>query len=746
MFSAILIAASLHGVVHDPAGQPIAGASVAVANVRTVETAIDGTFRIDIPDGTYKVIVSRSGFQSVERQASSSAAIDITLMPRVAESIVVSGIRAEPETPVTKTDFDRQQIEKKYSQQDVPMLLRDAPSINAWAESGTGSSGYSYFTLRGISPTRINFTLDGVPLADSEDMGTYFVDFPDLAHSLQSIQIQRGVGTSTVGSPSFGGSVNLESIDLAQNEQTAARVAGGSFGTRFGTVGYQSGFLPGGFAVYTRVSANETDGFRESSGTSQRNIFVSAAKLGESSQIRITGFSGHERQHLSFYAADAGTLDTDLRANPLQPPERDSFGYDLANVQYLKSLAGGASLTASAYYQRGYGWYRLFDYGTPDLRQYGLDGMLIGSMVTYSRTRGALTANFGVHVNEFRREHTRDLIGGARDYYNYGTKGEANAFAKASIDTAPWHFYGDAQLRYTDFHYHGDVPIDPIHWTFFNPKLGVRRDLSSGASVYASAGVSTREPTRNDMFQGEDNASFAHDLHAVKPERLFDLESGIDSRTANASIKADVYAMEFRNEIASTGELSDIGLLLRRNVDRSYRRGIEVDATFDATPVLRFRTIANLSRNRIHTWTQFYDVYDADGNYVDSKPVTYHDVEPVLTPSVIVNQGVEYTPSPKFSAGLMGRYVGRSFLDNTDNPEFVTPRFFTLDGSASFAISGSTRLSLQANNILNNKRVFPNGYAYVFLTRERNQDTMSGTSYLFPQATRNFVVMLDFKL
>jgi iron complex outermembrane recepter protein len=746
LLSAILIAASLHGVVHDPAGQPIAGASVAIANGKTAVTAADGTFGIDVPDGTYAVTVSRAGFQSVDRKVPAGDAIDITLTPRIAESIVVSGIRAEPETPVTKTDFDHREIEKKYAQQDIPMLLRDAPSINAWAESGTGSSGYSYFTLRGISPTRINFTLDGVPLADSEDMGTYFVDFPDLAHSLQSIQIQRGVGTSTVGSPSFGGSVNLESVDLSQNEQMSARIAGGSYGTRYGTVGYQTGVLPGGFAVYSRVSANETDGFRESSGTSQRNVFVSAAKQNESSQIRITGFSGHERQHLSFYAADTATLDTNLRANPLQPPERDSFGYDLANLQYLKSLAGGASLTASAYYQRGYGWYRLFDYGTADLRQYGLDGMLIGSMVTYSRTQGALTTNFGVHVNEFRREHTRDLVSGPRDYYNYGTKGEANAFAKASIDTTPWHFFGDAQLRYTDFHYHGDVAIDPIHWTFFNPKLGVRRDLSSGASVYASAGVSTREPTRNDMFQGEDNASFAHDLHAVRPERLFDVESGVDYRSAKMSIKADVYAMEFRNEIASTGELSDIGLLLRRNVDRSYRRGVEVDAAFDVAPSLRLRTIANLSRNRIHTWTQFYDVYDADGNFIDSKPITYHDVEPVLTPSVIVNQGIEYTPSAKFSAAVMGRYVGRSFLDNTDNPEFVTPHFFTLDGNVSYAIAGSARVSLQANNVLSNKRVFPNGYAYVFLTRDKTQETMSGTSYLFPQATRNFVMMVDFKL
>ncbi len=742
-------AATLRGVVRDAALQPIAGASVAIAGLETVRTNADGAFGADAPEGTYDVTVSRSGFATLTRRVSTGTGVELTLVLKIEDSIVVSGIRAEAVTPVTKSDLDREEIEKDYHQQDVPLLLRETPSVNAWAESGAGDAGYSYISLRGVSPTRINFTLDGVPLADSEDMGTYFVDFPDLAHSLQSIQVQRGVGTSTVGTPSFGGSVNLKSIDLSPESTTSARIAGGSFGARFATVGYQTGTLPGGFAMYTRISANETDGFRENSGTAQRNIFVSAAKQYQSSQLRITGFSGHERQHLSFYAADAETLAADLRANPLRPEERDSFGYDLANLQYLRSLPGGASFTASAYYQRGYGWYRLYDDSASraDLRQYGLDGMLVGSMLTYSQTRGALTTNFGVHVNRFRREHTRDLVAGPRDYFNYGTKDEANAFAKASIDPEAWHLYGDAQLRYSDFSYHGDVGIAPIHWTFFNPKIGARRDLSARTSLYASAGLSTREPTRNDMFQGEDNASFAHDLHAVKPERLADFEGGIDYRASRLTVKADVYAMEFHDEIASTGELSDIGLLLRRNVDRSYRRGIEVDAAFDATPMLHLRTIASLSRNRIGTWTQFYDVYDSAGNYVDSKPVTYYNVEPVLTPSVIASEAVEYTPSPRFSSGLVARYVGRSFLDNTDNPDFVTPRFFTLDGSASVALGRATRLSLQVNNFLDNRRVFANGYSYVYLTRQPGgAESMSGTSYFFPQATRNFVVMLDLKL
>jgi len=701
------------GHVRDPFGRPIAGAVIAVANLRSTTTGVDGAFSIDVPPGRYRLNFSRPGFATETRQLKAGDYIAINLLPTLSETIVVSGIRAEETTPVTKTNIDRQEIERKYHQQDIPLLLPTAaPSINAWSESGAGNAGYSYITLRGVSQSRINITLDGVPLADSEDFGTYFVDFPDLAHSLQSIQVQRGVGTSTVGSPSFGGSVNLESIDLARTEQVQARVSAGSFGTRFGTVGYQSGALPGGFALYTRVSYNETDGFRDHSGTRQRNVFLSAARQGEISQIRFTGFSGHEDQNLSFYAADAETLRQNIRANPLQPEEKDSFGYDLGNVQYLRSLSNGGSLNASAYYQRGYGWYGLYNDG---LRQYGLDGMLFGGLVTYSESIRNFTTNYGVHVNRFEREHTRDLVGGARDYFNYGVKGEANAFAKVNWDVERWHLYGDAQVRYTDFHYHGDVDIDPISWTFFNPKIGARYRTSPRSSVYASAGVSTREPTRNDMFLGEDNPTVRHDLHAVRPERLVDYEAGIDYRSRNWTVAAALYAMEFRNEIAATGEISEIGLALRRNVDRSYRRGIEIDAAWQATPSLRLRTIGNASRASLSRWGD------------------QRNVEPLLTPSLILTEAVEFTPTSKFSAGILARHVSRSFLDNTNDDAFVTPSFFTLDGNVSVSL-GRPRLSLQINNLLNNDRVYPSGYRY------------GDTAYYFPQATRNFVVMLDFTL
>jgi iron complex outermembrane recepter protein len=666
-----------------------------------------------------------------------------TPAPTFTESIVVSAIRADEEVPVTKTDLPREEIEKEYTGQDVPLLLRDAPSINAHSESGVGGAGYSYITLRGVGASRINFTLDGVPLSDSEDMGAYFVDFPDLARSLESIQIQRGVGTSTFGTAAFAGSVNLESIALASESRTDATLGLGSYGNRQASVGWHSGALSNGFSFYTRLSYLENEGFRDNSATRQRNLFFSGSKLLGEGMLKLTGFSGHEDQQLSFYATDEATLEQDLRANPLRPEEEDSFGYDLAQLQYIRPLGSNSDMTASVYYQRGYGWYRLFDFGTDVLRQYGLDGMLLGSIVTFSRTSGAITTNYGVHVNRFRRDHTRDDVAAeSRDYANYGTKGEANAFAKVSYDAGRWHLYGDAQVRHAAFDYHGDVEVEGVDWTFFNPKVGARYDLNGRSSVYLSAGVSTREPARNDMFHGEDNPSVAYDLRAVKPERLLDFEAGWNYRRGSLDLAANLYAMEFRNEIASTGELSEIGLPLRRNVDRSSRRGLELDARWRALPTLHLRTTASLSRNRISEWTQFFDVYDEEGNWTGSRPVVYRDVEPLLTPSVILSQSADYTPTARLGLGVTARYVGRSYLDNTNDAGLDAPSFFLADANVSYAVTPQVRVTLQVNNLLDADRVYPSGYTYRYFSG----DVATGDAYYYPQATRNAVVLVDFDL
>jgi len=736
----ILLAATLSGTVKDTSGTPVHGATVSVANVRSITTDANGVFAIDLGDGTYALRVAHPGYDTEELKARAGDSVDVTLDPAFAETITVAGIRADAETPVTKSDLPREEIERRYHGQDVPLLLRDEPAVTAYSESGAGGTGYSYISLRGVGPSRINFTLDGVPLADSEDMGTYFADFPDLARSLESVQIQRGVGTSTVGTPSFGGSVNMQSIDLSQEQRIEATLGAGSFGGRQVSAAYQSGALASGLAFYTRVSYLENEGFRDNSAFRGRNVFLSGSKTLGDALLKVTGFSGHMGQQASYYATDAADIEKfGLRYNLLGPDEKDSFGYDLGQVQYIRPVGSNADMTASAYYQRGYGWFRLKS-SAGVLREYGLDGMLLGAIGTYSRTQGPMTLNAGVHVNRFKRDHTRDnLDADVRDYANYGVKGEANAFAKVSYDAGRWLLYGDAQVRRATFDYHGSIDIPSISWTFFNPKIGARYSVNPQSSVYVSAGTTTREPTRNDMFEGEDNLKGAIDPHAVRPERVVDIEAGWDFRSPRFELSANVYAMEFRNEIAATGEQSEIGTTLRKNVDRSFRRGIELDAAFQAAPALRLRTVANLSRNRIRDWTQFVDVYDEELNWQGSRAVTYQNVEPLLTPSVIVSQRLDYTPTARFSSGMVGRYVGRAYLDNTNSSALDTPAYFVADANVSYAVTNWARVSLQVNNVLDNDGIRPSGYSYPYFVGEE----LTGTAYYYPHATRNAVVLLD---
>jgi iron complex outermembrane receptor protein len=358
-------------------------------------------------------------------------------------------------------------------------------------------------------------------------------------------------------------------------------------------------------------------------------------------------------------------------------------------------------------------------------------------------------------MNDFESHHSRDIVGGPAEYVNRGFKNEVNSFAKLGYASGRWHHYGDVQVRWARFRYDGGVNIEPVGWTFFNPKVGTRFTLGRGASVYASVGRAGREPGRSDMLQGEDNPTVPYDLAAVKPEGVVNVEAGLELSRPGLSFQANVYSMEFRNEIAQTGELSDIGLPLRRNVDRSFRRGVEIDLTWQPWSALRLRHSATYSYNRIRSWTQFYDVYDAAGNWTASTSLAHTDVPPLLTPAVLMNLAADCTPVPWLTVGAAGRYVGTAHLDNTDSPVFTAPAFVGLDADASVALSrlvpfaagAAPRLRVQVTNVFDNRRMFPSGYSYQFFTLDAGgHQGPGGSRYYYPQATRSVFVMLDLRL
>ena len=749
---------TVSGTVRSASGAPLVGVAVSVdGGSPSATTDAAGTFRLRVAAGDHRLRVSHPGYGTVARPlpVTADVALDFRLDPvyRLSEDVVVQAIRADARAPVTKKDVDRTEIEQAYYGQEMPYLLKQAPSITQYSDTGMGA-GYAYIYLRGIQQTRINLTLDGVPLSEPEDSALYFVDFGDFASSVDSIQIQRGVGTSTVGAASYGGSINFASLEVKDRRELLGTAGIGSFDSNRGSLAFQSGRVGPGLAFYGRASYQGTDGFRDHSGVIQRSVFYGATRQGDRSFFKLFGFSGRESTQLAFLAVEKDVLEKDLRANPLSSAERDRFGQDFVQAQFTRALGDSSSLAVQGYYNGAGGWYRLWDGpAQATLLQYELDWHFFGGLVTLKRTRGRFSLTAGAHFNDFTSEHgQRDTGANLRNYTNHGHKNEANGFAKLGYDLGRWHLYGDGQLRWARFGYEGALDLGSVDWTFFNPKVGLRYDLTRALGVYASAGKATREPARSDMLAGEDNPTIRYDLRAVHPERVWDFEAGLDYRTPALSLQANAYAMEFKNEIALTGELSEIGLPLRRNVDRSHRRGLELDANWRLAPSLRLKGSANLSRNRIRTWTQFYDVYDAEGNYLESFGQVHRDVDPLLTPPFVGNLGAEWAPVKGLRVSAFGRYVAKAYLDNTRNETTTTPGFWNLDATAALDLGrwikvGQPRLRLQVNNVFDNRRMFASGYSYLYFTRDTGgAQTLTGTPYYYPLATRAVFLGLDLKL
>ena len=666
---------------------------------------------------------------------------------RLSEEVVVQAVRADERTPVTKTDIGRAAIDAANRGQEMPFLLAATPSVNVQSDSGA-AAGYAYFNVRGIGQTRLNVTLDGIPLQDPEDQALYFSNFGDFASVVDSVQVQRGVGSSSVGSASYGGSINFLSVSPGEKPSLQAQAGGGSWGTAHGTLALESGRV-GPYAFYGRYSAQTSDGFRDHSGADQRTLYYGATRQDERSLLKLFGFSGRTRTQLAFLATERAALEAEPRRNDLSPDERDDFGQDVAHLQYTRSLGAATTATAQAYYNGAQGWFRIKDAAGGELDQFGIDGHFVGLVLGATHRRGRLGLSWGAHANDFARDHFMDVVGGARAYLNTGLKNELSTFVKGTWDAGRARVWLDAQLRHARFEYRGNEPLGSVSWTFFNPKAGLRFDASPALALYASLGRMGREPARSDMLGGEDDATLPYDLRAVEPERLWDGEAGVELKRRSLVVRANLYAMEFDNEIALTGELSAIGLPLRRNVGRSHRRGVELEAAWSPAAAWRLAASASFSRNRIDAWRQAYDVYDEAGAWVDSVQRVHRDVAPLLSPGAILNGSLCWSPGSTASLAVSGRWVARAQLDNTGNPGFRTPSFFSLDAQASLSLErlvrrGAPRLRLQAQNLLDDARLWPGGYSYLYLARDASgRDALQGSAYYYPLATRSVFLTLD---
>lgn len=648
---------------------------------------------------------------------------------RTLERVTVTAIRGSGSAPISSKMVDRDEIESRYFGQDVPQVLQAAPSVTSYAETGT-YWGYSYLRLRGIDQSRINLTLDGIPLNDPEDQVLYFADFPDLANSVQSVQIQRGTGTSSTGTASYAGSINFETIPLASGERGGElQVGGGSFGARRASAEYQTGLLPSRFAAYARVSAQEVNGYRHHSGLEGRSAFLSAGWFGDRDILKVTATAGLFADTLSYLAVPEGELATDRRINPLLPTELDRFGEQLGALSYTRLLGDASSWATTVYRISASGNYDVAI--APDLWNFNLDFVWYGVTSTWRWSRDRVRVDAGVNANSYARDHytfVRPDFSAAL-YRNTGHKQDASGFAKVGYDAGRLSLFGDLQLRWARFRYSPDaesgITARAIDWRFANPKVGAAFRLTTPLSLYASYGINGREPARSDMFAGFDNldtsnADFVGRLDRVHPERAHDLEAGVTFLGSSLALTANAFGMWFRDEILPIGELSYIGTPLRKNVRASRRAGLELDATYRGVPRLLLTGNATLMRGNI------------DGYTDDATGTTYDDVEPLLTPRALVRHGAELRLGTALRVGVDGRYTSRSFLRNTGERRFMLPASYVVDATLAFRPriwNGRHELLVQGNNLGNSLR-YASGYS-------------DGTeSYYFVLPPRNVMVML----
>ena len=625
------------------------------------------------------------------------------------EVFIVSPYRATETTPVSFQNIGLQTLEEKNFGQEPTFILGETPNVNFSSDAGS-YSGYSYFRLRGIDQTRVNVTLNGVPMNEPEDQGAYFNNFPDFLNSMQSLQVQRGVGTSANGVASYAGSLNFESASLLRRQREVG-VGGGSFGTHREYGEFSTGLL-GKHAVYVRASNIHSDGYKDRSSHRGQSLFYSYGYFGAKSLWKLTGYLGNQRNQQAWLGAPLDSLRRNPRYNA-NSDERDHFLQSHTQLQHSTALGPNNTLTTALYYT--------FQDGNYDLDLNNLDGKpltndrfnyafryhLIGLSSTFSRQVKRWKIDAGLHANLYQRRHTGSFTGAGEQYQNTGHKNEASAFAKASYQLGQLSLFGDVQARAVVFRYAGAVAIPAFNYQFLNPRAGASFEFRPGLHAYYSIGQTSREPTRNDLFMGYDEPvdTLGQAVYSViPPERVLDQELGVKWKFGRGHVNANLYYMDFSNEIVLNGKVGPNGLSLHSSAAESYRAGLELEARVDLTDKLALVNSSALSRNRIQE---------------DSI-----SIQPVLTSTVIVNQEVQYRLAKTFIS-LIGRYQSRSFVDYAN--AVTLPDFYTLGAQLSQEF-GHLKVTVRGNN-LTSRRYYQNGVI-----------GGDGRPYYFLQAPVNYFV------
>lgn len=640
------------------------------------------------------------------------------------ELTVIGSIRADEKTPVTQKTLTLSQIENSSFGQELPMLLNTTQSVTSYSDAGN-YFGYTYFRLRGIDQTRINFTLNGIPLNEPEDQGVYFNNFVDFTNSIESMQIQRGVGTSTNGVASFGGSINFQPVSLSK-PLVEFQLGLASYNTQRYSLEYCTG-IQNNYSVYLRYSDVSSDGYKYNSANKSESVYLSAGLFYEKDIITYNTFYGNQKNQMAYLATSIDDIGINPRINYLSPDERDHFKYWFNSLQHTTNRFLDVTLITSIYYIKLDGNY---DYlYSPDMYNYRLNSNFMGFISNISKSFGDVKMDGGIHINTYDRQHSSIVKPIETDLYNNtGKKNEFSTFFKIAYEYGTTVFYGDIQFRSVKFSYlpdrNYDIQVDDINWKFLNPKIGFLMKLGRNITYYSSIGMTQREPNRLDMLQGYDDIDEYNyvdivSLSNVKPEKIINIETGVKFEYTKFKFNITAFTMQFENEIAAVGQISTVyALPLRKNVPSSSRHGFEFDMLWNVSDRFYIENNVTLMNANIDKYTTDYD------------SITYTDVTPLLTPNTIVNTKFNYDLS-LFNVSLIGKYVSQSYLDNENT--VVMPQYYVWDFVLQIKIWQHS-IDFRANNITN-RQYYTGGYV-----------GEPGVPYYYVQMPLNFVGTLKIKL
>lgn len=787
---------AVKGKVTDESGAPLQGATVFVKSESKGETTDrNGKFVIaGLSRAAYQIEVSYVGYVTETLDARTNVDLNIVLKRAEYEisEITVTSVRANDRSAVAYSNVNKEDIEQRNMGQDIPYLLALTPGFVATSDAGTGI-GYTGFRIRGTDANRTNITVNGVPLNDAESHGTFFVNMPDFASSLSSMQVQRGVGTSTNGAAAFGASINMQTEGLNVKPYAEISSTYGSFNTNKNTLKAGTGLLHNKFAFDARLSNVKSDGYIDRAWVDMKSYYFSAGYYGEKSTVKFLTFGGNEKTYQAWNGVDSEIMKTNRTYNELgeyqdnagntqyYDNQTDNYAQTHYQLHWLQTLNSHLNFNATAHLTRGLGYYEDYktgrkykEYGLiPDtvagvalkktdlVRQKWLDNYFYGITYGLNYDTDRMNLSVGGAVNRYDGDHygkvkwvrNANQLDMSKEWYrNNGVKDDANVYAKLNMETFEKLFASvDLQYRYihyqmagTDDKYDEDNDVmrditNMYEYHFFNPKFGLTYMPDKNNSVYASYSVSNREPNRNNYTERAKNEA------EPRPERLFDVEAGYRYQSSKVAVGANLFFMDYKDQLILTGKISEIGELLTTNISDSYRAGLELTVGVKPVSWLKWDGNVTISQNKILNFIeQDVDMYDADWNWIGSKNDTLGTTDIAYSPNVVANSAFVFN-FDRFEIGLFSSFVGKQFFDNTSSDDRAIDAYFVNNLSLKYALPlkkiRGIDFQFMLNNLLNEKY---ESNAYTWYSYYLDGQRVNEKRY-FPQAGINFLASVTLK-